>query len=340
MHWWNKDVFNLGGVDAPDSFRIDDDDDDGGFSSSSIDEELLKKFHITCFVAAGCYFIPAIPAFFQLVKFIRVPYLPRFVLHKAYALLLIIAVFLRVVFFLLSGLLSSGFEYFYGSKSRRGSPAFSVMSDLGEMFFFFAFSLLGLFWAEIHYNTSKRQEKFERRVKPLFFTVMAVFLFVEFCCWVLLFVLPEYCSKTIEISHDIGYLVVYAICTVFTIAYCNCVFQRVYSNPLHSAARSKKLFELVIVTTGCMMFLLFHAASTSLYIASIDMHQIGFQWLTAIAFVCEVIPSLLLLFILRHIPQQPGPAQPINSTSQHVYSYSIIRDGSLPAALVSDMEKK
>ena len=60
-------------------------------SSSSIDPEKLKEFLITCYVVAGLYFIPLIAAFCQLVKFLRVRYLPPFVLHKAYALLLVVA---------------------------------------------------------------------------------------------------------------------------------------------------------------------------------------------------------------------------------------------------------
>jgi len=320
IHWTYMDIYNLGGSDSRDSSTV-------------------KEFHITCYVVAGCYFIPAFAAFFQLIRFIRVPYLPRFVLQKAYALLLIIAVLLRVVFFLLSGLLPGGYSYFYEDQSLSllDSATFSVMSDLGEMFFFFAFSLLGLFWAEIHYNTSKKLDVFERRIKPIFFSVLGTFIIVELCCWILLFVLPDKYNDGVNLGHDVGYLVVYGLCTVFTLVFSHRVFHRVYYTPLSSSARSKKLTELVLVTAGCMLFLVFHAVTTILYAIGDDMHDIGFVWLTVIGFVCEVIPSLLLLFVLRTIPQQ-GPSQPINT--QHVYSYSSIRNGSLPATLYNDIEKK
>lgn len=253
---------------------------------------------------------------------------------------------MRAVFFILLPLTEGGRAYQAGEyAARRDSPVFSILSDTGEMLFCFAFALLGLFWAEIECNAAQRRTAFTRRVRPVFFTLLAAYAALQFTCWLLLFFLPGADSALVSRAKCALDLALYAACTLFTLGYAAAVFRRVHRNPVRSRARTRKLSELVSVTAACLLFHVFHAATTVLYLLRIDVRGIGSAWLTAVCFVCEVFPALALLYVLRHVPPSSASAaaaaaaQPINAAP--VYSYSaLLRSGMLPAVLVQDIENR
>ena len=356
-------------------------------SSGGLDPGEFKSLLICSIVAFGLYAFLAVAGLVQFVRLVRVRYLPRFVVQKAYALLLLIAAIcllfpfgffdllqnsfcnfsllfhhpllpqcvpkhihpptstVRSVFFILLPLTEGGRAYLAGDyAARRASPVFSILSDTGEMLLCFAFSLLGLFWAEIACNAAQRRAAFARRVRPAFFTLLAAYAALQFTCWVLLFFLPRADSALVARGKCALDLALYAACTLFTLGFAAAVFRRVHRNPVRSPARTRKLSELVSVTAACLLFHVFHAATTVLYLLRIDVRGIGSAGLTVVCFVCEVLPGLALLYVLRHIPPShasasAAAAQPINAAP--VYSYaSMLRSGMLPAVLVQDIENK
>ena len=253
---------------------------------------------------------------------------------------------MRSVFFILLPLTAGGRAYLAGDyAARRASPVFSILSDTGEMLFCFAFALLGLFWAEIECNAAQRRAAFTRRVRPAFVTLLAAYAALQFTCWVLLFFLPGADSALVGRAKCALDLALYAACTLCTLWFAAAVFRRVHRNPVRSRARTRKLSELVSVTAACLLFHVFHAATTVLYLLRIDVRGLGSAGLTALCFVCEVLPALALLYVLRHIPPShaaaaaAAAAQPINAAP--VYSYSaLLRSGMLPAVLVQDIENR
>ena len=70
---------------------------------------------------------------------------------------------------------------------RRKDPLFTLGADAGELLCFMAFSLLGLFWAQVSFSANQRSDTYRKAVRPVFFTVLGLFIAGELACWTLLF---------------------------------------------------------------------------------------------------------------------------------------------------------
>ena len=223
----------------------------------------------------------------------------------------------RAILFSLGVVTHKGLEYFLQAKERQESPFFATLSDIGEMFFCYALSLLGLFWAEIEYVAANKPQTYINRIRPAFFAFLSLYAVVQFVCWVLLFKLDNESAK-INLANSILDLVVYAAGTIFTLWYACLVMCRVRRTHSNRIARRKKLVELSVVSLTCLYFYVFHTLTTFLYMFHHSVRNFGFAKIVLVALFGEVAPALALLFVLRHVPQPPRHAltQPINTPVQ------------------------
>lgn len=341
-------------------------------SSSSSSAGALSTEFVVCFLVLGSVFaLLSLVSAAQWVRFVCIPHTPFFMVQKSYALLLFIAsarlclpfpssfqqtlnpnptpqttpTTVRTVFFLLSPTTQRGRDFFaHGPAYRREDPLFTLCADVGELLYLFAFSLLGLFWAQVSFSVTQRAATYRRVVRPLFFVFLALCTLGELTCWVLLFSLPVcvvtfslvrfHCAfvfsmvflfhlhqqhskttptqatKALTILHSkyILEVVMYCVCVFFTVWFASVVFGKVRQNPVRSAARSRKLHEVVVVSTACLLFLVFHTFTTLVSLVGLDIHRLRFAVLTALEVVCEFVPAVMLLYVLRNVPRaQKGP---------------------------------
>ena len=214
---------------------------------------------------------------------------------------------------MLGALTESGSTYFLYAGERRDAPVISTLSDIGEMFFCYALSLLGLFWAEIEYTAAKRPQTYTRRVRPAFFGFLSLYAVLQCVCWLLLYFLPasaEQAVNKINCSLDLG---VYAVGTIFTMYYACLVLRRVLKSQAHPRARRRKVVELAVVSLTCIYFYLCHALTTVMYMLQRSVRLLGFVKIVLVALFSEVAPALALLFVLRHVPPRSTLARPINA---------------------------
>lgn len=236
------------------------------------------------------------------------------------------------MFFFLSPTTQRGRDFFaHGPAYRREDPLFTLCADTGELLYLFAFSLLGLFWAQVSFSVTQRAATYRRVVRPLFFVFLALGTLGELTCWVLLFSLPVCCScrcchcccssrftlvphtqasRALTVLHSkyVLEVVMYCVCVFFTVWFASVVFGKVRQNPVRSAARTRKLHEVVVVSTACLLFLVFHTFTTLVSLVGLDIHRLRFAVLTALEVVCEFVPAVMLLYVLRNVPRaQKGP---------------------------------
>lgn len=109
---------------------------------------------------------------------------------------------MRTLFFFLAPLTERGCEFFInGEEYRREDPLFTLGADTGELLYFMAFSLLGLFWAQVSFGANQRGDTYRRAVRPVFFAVLGLCIAGELACWTLLFSLPV-CSHAHRRAAD------------------------------------------------------------------------------------------------------------------------------------------
>ena len=113
----------------------------------------------------------------------------------------------RALFFMLIPTVGKTY-YTGGLEARHNEKGFTIAADLGELLYFYAFCLLGLFWAQ-HSTSSQRSETYSRIVKPIFFIVLGLGLLAQIICWILLFSINDVCAYLHCIS-----LLSYHVCMV------------------------------------------------------------------------------------------------------------------------------
>ena len=111
----------------------------------------------------------------------------------------------------------------------------------------------------------------------------------------------------------------YCVCVFFTMWFASMVYSKVHQNPVKSVARTRKLKEVLTVTTACLLFLVFHTFTTLVSLVGLDIHRLPFYVLAILEVVCELVPAVMLLYVLRSVPRaQRGPGiQPGLRTAEH-----------------------
>ena len=244
---------------------------------------------------------------------------------------------MRTLFFFLSPTTQRGRDFFLNDDEyRRKDPLFTIGADIGELLYFVAFSLLGLFWAQVAFSANQRSDTYRRAVRPAFVVFVGLFLLGKLACWILLFSLsvcsfvppaaparkqahershkqasthaqPEHTLKVLHSSYILD-IVMYCACVFFTVWFASTVFSKVYQNPVKSVARTRKLHEVLTVTTACLLFLVFHTFTTLVSLFGLNVHSLSSIVIAVLEVVCEFVPAVMLLFVLRKVPRgQRGP---------------------------------
>ncbi|XP_057857620.2 tobamovirus multiplication protein 1 [Cryptomeria japonica] len=174
-----------------------------------------------------------------------------------------------------------------------------VLLDIPSLLFFSTYTLLVLFWAEIYYQARSFSTDM---LRPAYAIVNGIVYFIQVCIWIYIGIDDN------SISEAIGKLFFAAVSLFAAIGfliYGGRLFFMLRRFPLESRGRRKKLHEVGFVTAICFTCFLIRCivVALSAFDKKADLDVLDHPILNLIYYMLvEILPSALVLFILRKLP--------------------------------------
>ncbi|XP_071724427.1 tobamovirus multiplication protein 1-like [Rutidosis leptorrhynchoides] len=174
-----------------------------------------------------------------------------------------------------------------------------VLLDLPTLLFFSTYTLLVLFWAEIYHQARSLPTD---KLRPAYYIVNGIVYFIQVCIWVAIRLsgssfsieLAKLFLSVISLSAAVGFLI-----------YGGRLFVMLRRFPIESRGRQKKLYEVGCVTGICCSCFLTRCIVVTLSVFNensdldvLDHPVLNFMYYALV----EIVPSGLVLFILRKLP--------------------------------------
>ncbi|XVE85623.1 hypothetical protein DITRI_Ditri17bG0105100 [Diplodiscus trichospermus] len=181
-----------------------------------------------------------------------------------------------------------------------------ILLDMPSLAFFTTYALLVLFWAEIYYQARAISTD---GLRPSFFTINAVVYSIQIAMWLvlwwkyipLLVILSKMFFAGVSLFAALGFLL-----------YGGRLFLMLQRFPVESKGRRKKLQEVGYVTTICFscflvrcIMMCFNAFDKAADLVVLNHPVLNFIYYLLV----EILPSSLVLFILRKLPPKRGITQ-------------------------------
>ncbi|KAI9123869.1 hypothetical protein K1719_005169 [Acacia pycnantha] len=181
-----------------------------------------------------------------------------------------------------------------------------VLLELPGLLFFSTYTLLVLFWAEI-YNQARSLPTDKLRI--FYIVINGAIYFIQVCVWIFLWI-DE--NSVVEITGQIFIAVVSFMAALGFLLYGGRLFFMLKRFPIESKGRRKKLHEVGSVTVIC--FTCFLIRCIMVFLAAFDtdasLDVLNHPILDLIYYLLvEILPSALVLFILRKLPPKRISAQ-------------------------------
>jgi len=181
-----------------------------------------------------------------------------------------------------------------------------VLLDMPSLAFFTTYALLVLFWAEIYYQARAVSTD---GLRPSFYTINAIVYTVQIVLWLIiwwkpippLMILSKMFFAGVSLFAALGFLV-----------YGGRLFLMLQRFPVESKGRRKKLQEVGYVTTICFTCFLVRSIMMcfNAFDKAADLDVLNHPVLNFIYYLLvEILPSSLVLFILRKLPPKRGITQ-------------------------------
>ncbi|KAF3658751.1 tobamovirus multiplication protein 1 [Capsicum chacoense] len=174
-----------------------------------------------------------------------------------------------------------------------------MLLDLPGLLFFSTYTLLVLFWAEIFHQARNLPID---KLRPTYYAVNAVIYIIQICIWI--FIRVGSTSAGVEIAKL--FLAIISLCAALGfIMYGGRLFAMLRRFPIESRGRQKKLHEVGFVTGICCTCFLIRCVvvAISAFNGSADVDVIDHPVLILFYYlVVEIVPSILVLYILRKLP--------------------------------------
>ncbi|XP_065870544.1 protein TOM THREE HOMOLOG 1-like [Euphorbia lathyris] len=181
-----------------------------------------------------------------------------------------------------------------------------ILIDLPSLAFFTTYALLVLFWAEIYYQARAVSTD---GLRPSFFTINAVVYAVQIAMWLVLWWKNHHLVVVISKMFFAG---VSLFAALGFLLYGGRLFLMLQRFPVESKGRRKKLQEVGYVTTICFscflvrcIMMCFNAFDKAADLDVLDHPVLNFIYYLLV----EILPSSLVLFILRKLPPKRGITQ-------------------------------
>ncbi|CAI8617910.1 unnamed protein product [Vicia faba] len=174
-----------------------------------------------------------------------------------------------------------------------------VLMEVPGLLFFSTYTLLVLFWAEIYHQARSEPAQ---KLRPAYFSINGVVYFIQICLWIYMSA-----SKTDTGSGAAKlFLAVISFCaSLGFLLYGGRLFFLLRRFPIESRGRQKKLYEVGSVTSICCTCFLIRCAllAVSAFDKEADLDVLDHPILNLMYYLLvEIVPSALVLFILRKLP--------------------------------------
>ncbi|XP_062172825.1 tobamovirus multiplication protein 3 [Alnus glutinosa] len=208
--------------------------------------------------------------------------------------------------FLVNGVRSLVFVFRREVQKLQPEIVQHVLLDMPSLAFFTTYALLVLFWAEIYYQARAVSTD---GLRPSFFTINAVVYAVQIALWLILWWKP---IRIAVILSKMFFAGVSLFAALGFLLYGGRLFLMLQRFPVESKGRRKKLQEVGYVTTICFscflvrcIMMCFNAFDKAADLDVLDHPVLNFIYYLSV----EILPSSLVLFILRKLPPKRGITQ-------------------------------
>jgi len=253
------------------------------------------------YALGGMYFFLMIIPAVQLIRIhFRVPDL-GWTTQKLFLCLTLLSSMVRCGFFAVVPILHG--EFFM--VNFENYPVFTILDTLPSILFFSTYTLLILFWAEIIHHARNQSLSFPQKLRPVFMTINMLVYLILVGCWLLLFFLYNH-TYVIDIAVNVFLSVIYLCAGAGFVVYGGRLYIMLRQFPIESRGRSSKLKEVGWVTIICTTCFVLRAAL--LIFSTVDRAMdVNDLFIGGYYFVVEILPSALVLFILRKLPPKRDP---------------------------------
>ncbi|CAD6201674.1 unnamed protein product [Miscanthus lutarioriparius] len=181
-----------------------------------------------------------------------------------------------------------------------------VLIDLPGLAFFTTYALLVLFWAEIYYQARAVSTG---GLRPAFYTINGMIYVIQILLWLLMWWKPV---QAVVILSKMFFAATSLFAAFGFLLYGGRLFLMLQRFPVESKGRRKKLNEVGYVTTICFGCFLIRCIMMCLsaFNKDADLDVLNHPILNFFYYLLvEIVPSSLVLFILRKLPPKCGIAQ-------------------------------
>ncbi|CAL0329841.1 unnamed protein product [Lupinus luteus] len=208
--------------------------------------------------------------------------------------------------FLVNGVRCSVFIFRRDVQKLQPEIVQHILLDMPSLAFFTTYALLVLFWAEIYYQARAVSTD---GLRPCFYTINAVAYIVQIALWLILWWKPV---SVLVIMSKMFFAGVSLFAALGFLLYGGRLFLMLQRFPVESKGRRKKLQEVGYVTTICFscflvrcVMMCFNAFDKAADLDVLDHPILNFIYYLLV----EILPSSLVLFILRKLPPKRGITQ-------------------------------
>jgi len=181
-----------------------------------------------------------------------------------------------------------------------------VLLDLPGLLFFSTYTLLVLFWAEIYHQARSLPTD---KLRIVYMSVNGGVYFIQVCIWLYLWIDD---NSVVEFIGKIFMAAVSFIAALGFLLYGGRLFVMLRRFPIESKGRRKKLHEVGSVTAICFTCFLLRCfvVVLSAFDTDASLDVLDHPILNLIYYMLvEIIPSALVLYILRKLPPKRVSAQ-------------------------------
>ncbi|KAJ0256997.1 Protein TOM THREE 1 [Hirschfeldia incana] len=208
--------------------------------------------------------------------------------------------------FLVNGVRALVFVFRRDAQNIQPEILQHILLDIPSLVFFTTYALLVLFWAEIYYQARAVSTD---GLRPSFFIINAVVYLVQIALWLVLLWKPVHVMVVISKMFFAG---VSLFAALGFLLYGGRLFLMLQRFPVESKGRRKKLQEVGYVTSICFtcflircIMMCFNAFDDAADLDVLDHPILNFIYYLLV----EILPSSLVLFILRKLPPKRGITQ-------------------------------
>nr|ACU23777.1 unknown [Glycine max] len=181
-----------------------------------------------------------------------------------------------------------------------------ILLDMPSLAFFTTYALLVLFWAEIYYQARAVSTD---GLRLSFYTINAVVYVIQITLWLILWWKP---ISVLVILSKMFFAGVSLFAALGFLLYGGRLFLMLQRFPVESKGRRKKLQEVGYVTTICFSCFLIRCVMMcfNAFDKAADLDVLYHPILNFMYYLLvEILPSTLVLFILRKLPPKRGITQ-------------------------------